>query len=264
MFALWIALACAQPTEATEESQGLSEVTSLTESPPEIRAVTTVGEAFPPPHGAERVKGDAFGDWLGHLTLAASDAPVRTYEGATVGHRARVIEFGLVDGDLQQCADTAIRARAEWLKEKGLPISFHATSGDPMPYSRWLNGEHPYASGQKLAWKRGKVGSWEGYLSAVFMYAGTRSLDKDTVAATVPLPGDIVVVPGSPGHAVLLLDVAKKGEQTYVLVGEGYMPAQQFHVELGPDDGWWPWGPGIELDHWSMPASGLRRWKAVE
>ena len=35
-----------------------------------------------------------------------------------------------------------------------------------------------------------------------------------------------------------LMDVAR-GEELLVLLGEGYMPAQEFHVELGPEDGWW-------------------------
>src|SRR5687767_3767129 len=83
-------------------------------APPARQAL---GEAFPPPSGAERVPGDAFGEWLGDLVVLAPDVPVRTYTGGAVGHDARVIELPLVDGDLQQCADSAIRLRAEWLRE---------------------------------------------------------------------------------------------------------------------------------------------------
>jgi hypothetical protein len=43
------------------------------------------------------------------------------------------------------------------------------------------------------------------------------------------------------------------------LVGEGYMPAQNFHVETGPVSGWWPWRDGVKLDHWTLSKSTLRR-----
>jgi len=244
---------------ATADPQRSPEPTSSPE-PASSPEPTTVREAFPAPEDAERVDGGAFGDWLGARAIAPADQPVRTHDGRTVGHSARVIELPLVRGDLQQCADSAIRLRAEWLKETGGEVMYHATSGDPMPWSRWSGGERPYDSGGTLAWKAGGDGSWEGYLRAVFMYAGTRSLALDTEPAAEPRPGDILVEPGSPGHAVVLLDVARDGDRTLVLVGEGYMPAQDFHVELGPIDGWWAWEDGVRLPHWTLPASGLRRW----
>lgn len=225
-----------------------------------IETANTIREAFPPPANTERVAGGEFGSWIGGRSLAPADHPVKTHDGRTVGHDARVIEMSVVKGDLQQCADSAIRLRAEWLKETGGEIMYHATSGDPMPYSRWTGGEQPYADGNKLKWKPGGDGSWDGYLRWVFMYAGTRSLALDTTAVETPRPGDILVEPGSPGHAVVLLDVATDAENTYVLIGEGFMPAQDFHVELGPVDGWWKWEDGVVLAHWALPASGLRRW----
>ena len=226
-------------------------------------AAESVSEAFPPPAGAARVTGGAFGDWLAARPLREADEPVRTYAGQVVGHRARVVDLPLVKGDLQQCADSAIRLRAEWLREVGAAdIAFHATSGDLIPWSRVRDGERPYVDGRHLAWRSGAAGSWDAWLTAVFTWAGTRSLAAyDTVAAAAPQPGDVVVTPGSPGHAVLLLDVATRGTDTFVLVGEGYMPAQDFHVELGPEAGWWAWTEdGLDLPHWSLPADGLRRW----
>jgi hypothetical protein len=95
------------------------------------------------------------------------------------------------------------------------------------------------------------------------MWAGTRSLEAyETVAVTDPLPGDLLVEGGSPGHAVLILDVARKGDETWLLIGEGFMPAQDFHIELGPEQGWWRWTEGgLDLPHWSMGSDSLRRWR---
>lgn len=223
----------------------------------------TVHDAFPPPSGFHRAPTDAFGEWLGALPLRPEGTPVRTHDGREVGHRARVVDLPLVPGDLQQCADSAIRLRAEWLRAQGAPVSFHATSGDEMPWARWEAGERPFAVGNALYWRPSlSAPVFEEYLGAVFTWAGTRSLAAyDTVPADVPRAGDVLVSPGSPGHAVLLLDVATDGERTVVLVGEGFMPAQDFHVELGPVEGWWPYADGVALDHWTLPADTLRRWR---
>lgn len=220
-------------------------------------------EAFPTPVGAQRAEASAFGRWLRELEVEAPETPVLTFDGRRVGHRARVVALPMVAGDLQQCADSVLRARAEWLREQGLPVVFHATSGDPIAWERWRNGERPYESGGRLAWRQtDRTGTWDGYLAAVFTWAGTRSLSAyDTVPASgAPQPGDVLVDPGSPGHAVLVLDVARRDDRTWVLVGEGYMPAQSFHVELGPVGGWWPWEDGVALPHWPLDASTLRRW----
>lgn len=225
------------------------------------RDASTVSAAFPPPPGAERIDGGAFGAWLLALRVHDLGVPVRTFAGEIVDHRARVVDLPMVSGDLQQCADSAIRLRAEWLRGRGDEVSFHATSGDPIPWSRWQRGERPYERGGRLAWRRAAAGTWDQYLSAVFTWAGTRSLLRDTVPVADPRPGDMLLVPGSPGHVVVLLDVARRGATTFVLLGEGYMPAQNFHVEIGPEAGWWLLGDEIDLGHVRMPRSGLRRWR---
>src|SRR6185436_12971449 len=43
-------------------------------------------------------------------------------------------------------------------------------------------------------------------------------------------PGDVLIQGGYPGHAVLVLDVAEGSGRRFVLLGQSYMPAQQFHV----------------------------------
>ena len=221
----------------------------------------TVADAYPPPKPSVRYPAEGFGAWVQQRPVAPEQRPITTFDGRVVHHEGRVIQLPLVSGDLQQCADSAIRLRAEWLREGGHPITFHATSGDPIDWTTYQFGQRPYESEGHIAWKPGGDGSWESYLRWVFMWAGTRSLAYDTVPVSEPHPGDLLVNPGSPGHAVVLLDVAKHGEDTYVLVGEGYMPAQSFHVEHGPHQGWWRYNDGVQLPHWWMPATGLRRFK---
>lgn len=223
-----------------------------------------MAQAYPPPANSTQVIASDFGAWLQSRPLRGASTPILTHDGRVVQHDGRPVDLPMVKGDLQQCADSAIRLRAEWLKEKDEPVVFHATSGDPLTWSRYRAGEKPYESQGRIAWKAGGDKTWDGYLKWVFMWAGTRSLAYDTVAVSAPQPGDLLVNPGSPGHAVVLLDVAKRGDDVFVLVGEGYMPAQDFHVEHGPIGGWWEWDEGVQLDHWHMPATGLRRFPEVD
>lgn len=230
-------------------------------------AAETVREAFPPPAGFTRVEAGPWGASMGQLTLAPADEPVRTHDGRVVPHRARVIQLPLTRGDLQQCADSLIRVRATWLRDQGHDVAFHATSGDLIPHARFAGGETPYAKGNGLAWRPGSSGRWEDYLRLVFMWAGTASLEVyDTVpAGRAPVPGDLLLEGGFPGHTVILLDVATRGDEVRVLVGEGFMPAQSFHVELGPDQGWFAWTPqGLALPHWDFDPEHHRRFRDPE
>ena len=170
----------------------------------------------------------------------------------------------MVPGDLQQCADAIIRLRAEYLLQADLAVSFQSTSGDPMPWARYRDGETPYLVGDEVRWEAGGSGSWEDYLVKVFNWAGTVSLqERETeLVRGSPQPGDLLVQGGFPGHAVVLLDVAVEGERSWVLVGESFMPAQDFHVELGPEGGWWLWEEGVDLPSWApFTPEDLRRWR---
>ncbi|MCB9680818.1 MAG: hypothetical protein H6733_05035 [Alphaproteobacteria bacterium] len=226
-------------------------------------AADTVATAFPPPAGFTRLPADAYATWLQAQPVEAPDRRVRTWDGRVVGHRGRVIRLPLVAGDLQQCADTLIRWRATWLRAQGQPVAFHATSGDVLPWARVTAGEVPTVdpTGHHILWVPGTLG-WEGYLAKVFTWAGTASLARsDTRPTDAVVPGALLVDPGAPGHAVQIVDVATRENSTVVLLAEGYMPAMDAHVELGPIDGWWRWDDGVALGHWSFDAGDVRLWR---
>lgn len=229
----------------------------------------TVAEAFPPPPGATRAAADPFGEWLRARPLHPDGRGVLTYDGRTVViDAARVVDMPIGTRDLQQCADSALRLRATWERSVGRSPAFHYTSGDVSAWEAWAKGTRPKVSGSKVSFVPGAAApntsdaAFEAWMMDLFTYAGTRSLPMDTIAVTTPRPGDVVVQPGSPGHAVVLLDVATAGDRTWVLVGQGFMPAMDFHVLDGPDAGWFPvegeWLPSAPIP---VPWSGLRRWK---
>ncbi len=229
----------------------------------------TVAEAFPPPAGATRMTGGAFGDWLGALPLYDAGRAVLSYDGRAMAiGAARVVQIPVGTRDLQQCADSALRLRATWERAVGESPAFHYTSGDVSSWASWAAGTRPRVSGSRVSFVANAAApsssdaSFEAWLMDLFTYAGTRSLPMDTVSVADPLPGDVVVIPGSPGHAVVLLDVATNGTGTWVLAGQGFMPAMDFHVLPGPVQGWFlVEGDMLPSSPIPVPWSGLRRWR---
>ena len=181
----------------------------------------------------------------------------------------RVVDLPLVPGDLQQCADSVLRLRATYLRNAGGDPAFRYTSGFVSKWSSWSRGDRPKVYGTLVKVSAtGKAddsdAAFEAWLADLFTYAGTYSLVRDTepVAGgpTAVQPGDVVVHPGSPGHAVIVLDTAHDADNTYVLVGQGFMPAQSFHVCRGPYGGWfWASGDTLPTAPISLEWSGLRR-----
>lgn len=246
--------------------------------------VSTLEARFAAPAGFQRVPLDpaSFGAFLRTLPMAAPDAPVLTYQNkvlhpATHPNVAGVVAIDQGTADLQQCADSVIRLHAEWRYAKGeRDHSYRAAAGMEIPYARWRKGERPIAKGASLEWAGGSTAKgasehedFRKYLSSVFMFANTGSLAvqaKPTPVDTLA-PGDFVVMPGSPGHAVLVLDVVTSAEgKKLALLGQGFMPAQSFHVlRRGANEpAWYPIDPTAPLvtPFWDpFPWSSLRRFQ---
>lgn len=207
----------------------------------------TVREGFPPPAGAAPAPAEGFGAWLAERPLRPVGTPVRSHRGDVLAMpAARVVDLPLVPGDLQQCADSVLRLRALWERELGRDPAFHYTSGYLSRWSDWAAGKRPVVSGSRV-WQGGggrrgtDDANWEAWLANLFTYAGTRSLAKEVRAVTVPevAAGDVLVAPGSPGHAVLVMEVAREPSgAAWVLAAQGFMPAMDFHVVAGPTGGW--------------------------
>jgi hypothetical protein len=151
---------------------------------------------------------------------------------------------------VQQCADTVVRLHAEWQFARGNhALSYRASSGFPMDLARWEKGERLQAEGNTLTWfaVAKPDASWESfrtYLDRVFTFTNTVALARDaaTVKAAELKPGDFFVQAGFPGHAVIILDLAKSAEgKRYALLGQGFMPAQSLHVlKSERDETWFP------------------------
>jgi hypothetical protein len=248
-----------------------------------LNAIDSLQARFAPPPGHERVTlaKHSFGAWLRTLPLAASDQPVRANDGRVIveaGDRylAAVSTLDVGKHDLQQCADAIMRLHAEWLWSRGRAHdASYPTGATPIGWTRYLRGEIPHPKGRSFRWdERGKQpnthASYRRYLDVVFSWANTGSLAlrSGKPSRADVRPGDFFVLPGSPGHAVLLLDIAHDGQGRRVaLIGQSFMPAQSFQV-LRPnaDQSWFELEDGgVDTPYWRrFPWTSLRRLDATD
>ncbi len=229
-------------------------------------AGATARERIAPPEGFERLTLDegSFGEYLRNLPLKPHGSSVKYYDGGTKPWdvHVAVIDMDVGTRDLQQCADAVIRLRAEYLYANGKydQIHFNFTNGFNAKYGKWIQGFRISITGNKAVWvdngsKGADYKSFRKYLDTVFAYAGTLSLSQEMKKIDLKemRPGDVFLKGGSPGHCVIIIDMAENpqtGERVF-LAAQSYMPAQDIHILKNPanEDGnpWYPMEFGDKL-----------------
>ena len=182
--------------------------------------------AIPLPDGYTRIpySNNSFAHWLRQLPLK-NDRTVYLYDGRVKPNQAAqyaVIDISVGTKDLQQCADAAMRLRAEyWYAQKEVESI------------RFIDNEAGVYSFQP---PHTRV-RFDAYLHQVFGMCGTASLAKQMHAKNFVdmQPGDVLIRGGFPGHAVTVMDMAinPQGEKIYLL-SQSYMPAQNIHILNNP------------------------------
>ena len=100
-------------------------------------------------------------------------------------------------------------------------------------------GNRPNINGEEVSWLKSAQPdnsreSFEKYLRIVYAYASTLSLEKEMtpVEPEELAVGDVFIKGGSPGHVVIVVDMAvnrETGEKRFILL-QGNMPSQQAHI----------------------------------
>lgn len=217
-----------------------------------------IAQRLPTPASFTRadVTDRSWAQWLRHLPLMPQGTPVLSREGSVIVPANSPHLGGVVDMDVrknQECADVILRLRAEYLRwaERKEGIVFPLGDGGRMSWPEWKNGMRPRLEGQKLRFHQtanpdGSRKSFERFLDSVFAWCGTYSLlaAGERVTSESIQVGDFFVHGGSPGHAVLIADLAQKeAGRLKGLLLQGYMPPQSAHV-LSPGGG----SPWFDLD----------------
>lgn len=240
----------------------------------------TIQSRFPLPAGLIRVQAgkDSFASYLRTLPLKPHGSPVLYHDGTEKppGAYLAVVDMPIGTRDLQQCADSIIRLRAEYLyaRKAYSAIAFEFTNGWLCEYTQWRKGYRVKVNENKCSWVKSaepdeSYASFRKYLDTVFTYAGTRSLahEMQSIGLSELKIGDVFVVPGSPGHAVIVADLAleESSGKKYFLLLQGYMPAQEIQILTvpGAESPWYPldFGDTLVTPEWTFGAGDLTRFK---
>lgn len=202
-----------------------------------------------PPPGYVRHEADSYGTYLRNLLLKRPGSPVMLYNGVEKGYQDgayAVIDMEIGSQDLQQCADAVMRLRAEylWHSKQYDKIHFNFTNGMRVDYIKWAQGYRIRVNGNNTAWYKATAEDYSyqtfrKYMNQIFMYAGTASLSQELVPVRADdlQIGDIFIVGGHPGHAMVIVDMAedKLGNKA-IIVAQSYMPAQDIHIVTNLND----------------------------
>ncbi len=244
---------------------------------------TTVSARFNSPKGFERpiYKANSFEAYLNNFELFPFGTQVKYFNGFPKINQqvaASVLKIDIGKKDLQQCADAVMRLRAEYLfaQKKYQQIHFNFTNGFNASYEKWAQGYRIKVNGNTVNWVKTKTidysyATFKQYLEIVFTYAGTLSLSKELIPVSIDSiqVGDVFIKGGSPGHAVMVMDVAKNkktGKRVFMLA-QSYMPAQNIHILVNENNkSISPWyelsmGETLHTPEWTFQYNDLKRFK---
>lgn len=211
----------------------------------------TIMERINPPKGYTWVTEEkgSFGAYVQAVKLKPAGAKILDFDEKPIKNQfehVAILDIDVGTKNLQQCADAIIRLRAEylWAQKRFDEIKFDFTSGDAYSWRDFKNGIRPKVSGNnkvefiKSAPKSDGYEAFKRYLDIIFTYAGTISLNRETNRVTDNRKiktGDMIISPGSPGHAAIIAGRAKnKQGHTVFLLAQGYKPAQSIHIITNP------------------------------
>lgn len=217
---------------ACNEKQQPTKNTILTAS----SNICTQIAAIPTPNGFERIKTDSgtFAYYLQHLPLK-KDNTVYYYNDAKKENQYlhyAVIDLPIGNKDLQQCADCIMRLRATYFfaRKEYAKIEFKSNT-EVFNFATYRHNID--CTEQQLP------NVFISFMERVFANCGTYNLQtllhpKNSINNIVI--GDVLVKGGSPGHAMIVVDVAinKKTNDKIYLLAQGFMPAQSMHVVINP------------------------------
>ena len=243
----------------------------------------SIGARFLLPENYERVPvaDNSFQQYLRNFPLKSAGSKVYLFNGNKKFRQdvhAAVLDIDVGKRDLQQCADAVMRLRAEYLySEKYYDhIRFNFTNGFNANYKKWRSGHRISVKGNSVSWvassrESKNYKSFRKYMDMVFAYAGTHSLSKEmqVVDLNQMQIGDVFIQGGSPGHAVIVVDMAvnKNNGKKLFMLAQSYMPAQDIHVLKNPKNN--NLSPWYELDftgelitpEWKFSKKDLKRFK---
>lgn len=247
-------------------------------------AGNTISSRFLVPEGWERVYTEpgSFAEYLRSLPLKPDGTKLLYWDGREhdIPAHAAVLDMKMPK-KYEQCADTVIHIYSDYLykTQQYDKLSFTFNNGFVCDFIHFTQGFRP--NKDKSGWETGDD-HWTGtdrrvyevYLDYVFLYANTASLYKYNLSAVdyddLSI-GDMFIVPGFPGHVVIVADMIinkSSGEKRFITV-QGSMPAVQAHVMMNAEEPLLsPWqsaeyydGYFVSATYWGCPLDNIRRFR---
>ena len=210
----------------------------------------TVDERYPAPEGYTKIdtNENSFENFLRNQSLKPYGEKALYYNGKSKksnGVYDSVFDVNIGNRDLHQCADAVMLLRAEYLYSKGLydEINFNFVSGFTAQYSKWKEGfritvEGNDASYYKAAEPSNTYESFRKFMDMVMAYASTLSIEKELISVNTAQDiqiGDVFIKGGSPGHAIIVVDMAVNNQNDKIFIlAQSNMPAQQTQILINP------------------------------
>lgn len=236
-------------TKDEEKTEDVEQTSESTKTPERTSLINPSGTSIVTrilvPSGYTRVEAEkgSFAEFVRNYELKPDKSKVYLYNGAekdTQSAHVAVFKLPIEKYDLQQCADSIMRMYAEyyWQTKQYDKIGFHFVNGFNATYAKWIQGYTIRVSGNSVSWSRdsscdSSYESFKKYMRMVFNYASTLSMEKESKPINIKdiQVGDIFIYGGSPGHVVMIVDVAvnAQGKKAF-LIAQGFMPAQEFHI----------------------------------
>lgn len=224
----------------------------------------------------------SFAAWLRKVNLRKNNT-VYLYNKQPKANQSlhyAVLDISTGNKDLQQCADALMRLKAEYHFSTSAYDQINFIAGDKTVFNfkEFAKGKRYALRGQRLSSSQSAADNscythlcLMQFLDWVFSYCSTYTLQSQTKAITnleEIMPGDMLVKAGSPGHAMMVGDVAVNsvtGKKIFLLV-QGFMPAQDIHIVKNPNN--LSLGPWFEVGGsnkiitpgWVFEKSQLRKW----
>ncbi len=278
--------ACAQNNKTGNESGVIKAISKNILSNPSAQTLIT---RFSVPKGYERqtYQPNSFQYYLTNFPLQDISAKVYYFNGKEKENDvcASVFDIDVGKKDLQQCADAIMRLRAEYLyaQKEYKKIHFNFVNGFNAEYDKWAQGNRVKIVKNTTNWyklapaksdKKQEDYSYKtfsAYLELVYSYAGTLSLAKEMkkIALEKLEIGDVFIKGGSPGHAVIVVDMAinKITGNKIFMIAQSYMPAQSIHLLINENDkNNSPWYDLSDVDklyspEWTFEKTDLKRFE---
>lgn len=242
---------------------------------------TTIETRVRTPKGFDRSETsvNSFEEYLRKLPLKPHGTEVKLFDGRSKPNNDvydAVFDLKIGNKDLHQCADAVMRLRAEylWNQKKYNEIHFNFTNGFRVDYSEYMKGKRMVVKGNQTYWTQSASASntysdfWK-YMELIFNYAGTLSLSNELKSIKIDqlTIGDVFIKGGSPGHAVIIVDVATNSEtgEKIFLLAQSYMPAQEIQLLKNPsNEDLSPWysadfGDVLNTPEWTFYENELKR-----